>query len=1192
MLHPTPGAVLVAAALALATVVPAPATTLEQTFVFDENDLAISEVQGYHVVNLRGCETISALGEPALPVRLATVALPPGAEVASVSVTRSESRDLLGRYRPLPAQHPRILPVPGIAIPSPAFVEPRSAVYERQEPYPARLAEVASVGRLGANVVAGIAIHPVQYLPGAGRLRFFSTIVVSVDYTVGEGAELLTGRRAYSDALSCVVENSEAVVRAAARMPREGRPLLEADDFEYVIITSTELVDDFQPLADWKTKKGVPATVVTTEWIESTFPGADLAERIRGFILEARQEWGILWVLLGGDADVVPARHAFAMSSEAFAHPDEDAIAADLYYADLDGDWNADGDGTYGETTDAVDLYPDVFVGRAPVEDVVQAQTFVSKVVGYESSPESGFQVDMLMAAEILWTSPYTDSGIGLNLIDRESVPPRYDPITKLYQSLGNESPSSVIAALNDGPSHFLHDGHAWYTVMGCGTGYIDRNDAGSLTNGSRLPVVYSIGCWPAAFDLDEACIAESFLRNPLGGAVAFVGNNRYGWGAPGNPGYGYSDRFMQRFYDILFNQETQKVGAALAAAKAYYAPLSLSENVYRWHQYEVNLLGDPEMRVWTAAPVELAVTHADSLVAGSSVFDVSVRAPQGPVQGALVCLMNGGDLYARGITGHDGTISLPAVTSTPDSLDITVTAPNALPYEERVPVKVTGVYLRVSDESTGDIVGGNGDGLPGPGETVSLSVTLRNEGDTTAENVEADLSTSDPWVTVMAPHAQYGSLEGGDISQSSPAYELSVAEGCPDRHVAFLDLDVSAGGVRQVWNRAIALTVAAPDISITGYAVDDGLADGDGIAEAGESVRVMLDVANGGLAAAGDPEVQCWTFDPHVAVTSGSATTADIPSDGLRRAVFDLDIAPACPVPHFPELVVETYAAGGYVTTDTVTISVGIAGFADDFEDGAPGWSHAGAPDAWDLTTYRAHSRDVSWYCGSASSHQYESNMSSELLSPQFVLGAGTELSFWCWYDVAIYGVDGIYVELLTDGGAIDTLDFIGSGGALGTLGTIGNDWLEYSYGLEGDPKDTVQVRFRFVSDGEDVGEGFYIDDVVVGTTILPTDTGVPEEGAATDALIDLRQNAPNPFSGSTSIHYSLRAPADVTLTVYNIQGRLIRTLLSGPEGSGEHVIAWDGRDEFGAPVAAGVYLYRLAAGEEEETRKMIFVR
>jgi flagellar hook assembly protein FlgD len=70
------------------------------------------------------------------------------------------------------------------------------------------------------------------------------------------------------------------------------------------------------------------------------------------------------------------------------------------------------------------------------------------------------------------------------------------------------------------------------------------------------------------------------------------------------------------------------------------------------------------------------------------------------------------------------------------------------------------------------------------------------------------------------------------------------------------------------------------------------------------------------------------------------------------------------------------------------------------------------------------------------------------------------------------------------------------------------------------------------------------------------------------------------------------MAADGPVTLSVYNIQGRLIRTLLDEARWAGEHSAFWDGKDELGVDVAAGVYMCRLSFGEHEATRKMILVR
>lgn len=99
-----------------------------------------------------------------------------------------------------------------------------------------------------------------------------------------------------------------------------------------------------------------------------------------------------------------------------------------------------------------------------------------------------------------------------------------------------------------------------------------------------------------------------------------------------------------------------------------------------------------------------------------------------------------------------------------------------------------------------------------------------------------------------------------------------------------------------------------------------------------------------------------------------------------------------------------------------------------------------------------------------------------------------------------------------------------------------------------------------------------------------------VPQPVAVGQAL--LRQNVPNPFNPSTVIRYELAAPARVDLAVYDLAGRLVDTLSFGTEAAGAHEVTWQGRDEAGRAVAAGVYVYRLQAGGEVLTRRMVLAK
>ncbi len=1173
----------------LLTTMPAVGAVLEHTVTFSQQALVFSDSDGYDLITLPSCDVLRDVGRPQLPVRPLTLALPGDVRIISVSVVHTESSDLLGSFMPVAAQPPRILPIPGIDLPARRQAPRDPTVYGRSEPYPTLVVEHVSTGHMVGNTMIGLAVHPLQFIPDRSKLRFFRSITISVEYEIGDAIPSRSAREASARVALALVDNPSHLA-PVARRTLDRQSLLDPDDIEYVIITGAALESAFAPLAEWKTRKGVPATIVTTEWIDATYSGSDEPERIRSFIADAHDTWGAIWFLLGGDTSTVPARIAFAMDCEADYQPDDNEIPCDLYYADLDGSWDADGDDVFGEIDDNVDLYADVFVGRASVGDQNDALAFVTKLLAYERNPGTEYQLDMLMAGEILWSDPYTDSGIGLDMIDHDSIPPRYDPILKLYESLGNETRQAVIDALNDGLCHFLHDGHAWYTVIGCGDGYFDRADASALTNETEQPVLYSIGCWPAAFDKD--CIAERFLENPNGGAVAFIGNSRYGWGSPGNPGYGYSDLYMARFYDMLFQKDLPSAAEALAAAKASFVPFSMAENVYRWHQYEINLLGDPEMPIWTDIPIQMTVAHADTAVAGSSTFDVVVWTQQGTLAQALVCISNGSDVYERARTALDGVVSFALDTTLPDDIMLTVTAPNHLPYEALIPVRLTGAYLRPTALDVDDVAGGNGDGLAGPNETVSVDITLRNYGTTEASGVAVTISSTDAWVAVLDGEGAYGDIPGGSEAGAVPAYTLSIADGCPNGHVALLDVAIETAGYRETWSCVVPLTVAAPVLRVASYSADDTLGgDGDGLPEPGETVVLMVEVVNDGLALAPSPDLHLWTLDPDITVTEADAYSGTVLASAALQAAFEIEVSSECPVPRFPELYLEMTTAGE-AHLDTLIIAVGTTGFTHDFESGASGWTHGGTADLWHLGTHRTHSGATSWYCGQESLWSYDDDMECRLDSPEFTLGMSTELRFWCWYDVTIYGADGLYVVLVTNGEPSDTLDFIGSGGALETLGSIGNDWLEYTYPLAGVPGDTCVARFVFMSDGSDVAEGFFIDDVSVGTTISSSDTGIPSEDEPTITAMELYQNCPNPFSLSTTIRFALEIAGHATLKVYSVQGRLIRMLSDEYRGTGSHVVVWDGKDEFGEDVAAGVYLYRLSLGESEETRKMILIR
>jgi hypothetical protein len=88
------------------------------------------------------------------------------------------------------------------------------------------------------------------------------------------------------------------------------------------------------------------------------------------------------------------------------------------------------------------------------------------------------------------------------------------------------------------------------------------------------------------------------------------------------------------------------------------------------------------------------------------------------------------------------------------------------------------------------------------------------------------------------------------------------------------------------------------------------------------------------------------------------------------------------------------------------------------------------------------------------------------------------------------------------------------------------------------------------------------------------------------------LGRNRPNPFNPQTEIEYSLGRDGLAELSIFDVSGRLVRTLFRSVQPSGEYRITWNGRDNLGRAVASGVYVYRLKTADYEESRRLVIIR
>ena len=106
----------------------------------------------------------------------------------------------------------------------------------------------------------------------------------------------------------------------------------------------------------------------------------------------------------------------------------------------------------------------------------------------------------------------------------------------------------------------------------------------------------------------------------------------------------------------------------------------------------------------------------------------------------------------------------------------------------------------------------------------------------------------------------------------------------------------------------------------------------------------------------------------------------------------------------------------------------------------------------------------------------------------------------------------------------------------------------------------------------------------------------GMAEDVSSVDQAVSLAfglgQNEPDPFGESTRITFTLDRERIVTLRVYDVEGRLLRTLVDGAAQPGVHRVRWDGRSHLGTRLSSGIYFYRLNSGDLSVTRKAILLR
>ncbi|MBN1945610.1 MAG: hypothetical protein JW797_08025 [Bradymonadales bacterium] len=457
-------------------------------------------------------------------------------------------------------------------------------------------------------------------------------------------------------------------------------------DWDYLIVTTDALRPAFETLADWRRQTGLPTRVVTMQEVTQAATGRDTAEQLRNYLKAMWEEQGVQIVLLGGDTPLVPHRDVYAYAEIEGIFETAAITPSELYFSDLDGDWDGDEDGAFGEFEDDLEMMPDIAVGRVPARSLQEAEGYVAKVLAYEQAEQADYQHKVLYLAEPTgWADlspcPMFELWTGQLFGEVHEIHRLYDDLEQCPNGEQNTR-TSQMAAINEGMGMIIHLGHGSEGTLA----YMNASQVDSLANAPRYNLMFSCACLTGNFGWSEAQSAgEHYVIDPDGGGVAYVGNTDIGIGFP--PG-GF---FVKEVVAQLLRDPPVRLGQAFANSRRSFivggSHSWTDGHADRYTQFVVVLLGDPGIRMFRQMPRPLELELPDPFPAAGELA-VSVTDEDGePVSAATVTLFRAGQLLLLQPTDDFGQATFDISGTPSGNLTVTASGPDLIPVQATVVV-------------------------------------------------------------------------------------------------------------------------------------------------------------------------------------------------------------------------------------------------------------------------------------------------------------------------------------------------------------------------------------------------------------------------------------------------------------------------------------------------------------------------
>ncbi|MCQ2322206.1 MAG: C25 family cysteine peptidase [Bacteroidales bacterium] len=1024
------------------------AQTIEKTYHFDNPTSRV--VNGYDQIYFDGTINTAKVGQPSLPWQSVSLLLPQNSEAQDFTVEYSDFVELDGTYNLFPYQKMRQV---GSEKEYPFVVD--EDLYESKGLYPEVCQSKVMTQYMNGYSFAMVSFTPVRYVPATGKVSYAKTATVKVNVTASKSdkSSLLWATPEIKGKVERLAQNPEAIDQYYTR----GRSM---PGYELLVITPAEWVSHFDEYVTFYEARGLRTRVAALEDILAGNSGRDDQEKMYNYIKQEYENEGIMMVLLGGDTGLIPFRSLYVNVFD----EEIDNIPADMYFTCFDVDWDANGNGVWGEIGES-DYEPEIGIGRMCFNNEEQLNNMLHKTFTYHNNPVLGEFRDVILGGEHLGDGYYASTDLeriigGSSDFDYTTVgiPEDYN-FHKIYAD-GPTGWSGTIfkQAINEfGGQYVHHFGHAntdyvagWYENGITDNSFYNLN---GVTH--NYGFFHSHGC--ICGDFSHKCILEK-LTTVSTGFVAVTGNSRYGWYSPW--GDGPSTHLHREFVDAYYNDRIPYIGMAVVEMKNTVAPIINMGYYYDpymiWSFWALNVMGDVAACPWLDEPFRPEISYDAALPQGTTQTTLTIN-KIGEAQSNFRCsIFHDGELLAFGQTDLNGVaeVNFFEPLDVEGDLQLIVTGPNAYPQT----INISGISDDKAFVLSENITLSSDFGYS---NIILMDVDFKNAGMIDASNVTATLSTDSEYIEMINPTATVGAVAAGSTVSIFDAFEFKIADNIPD--CEYVDFVITCTDGNETWVNNVLYRALAPSLEIDEITYSELEGNMNGYVDAGEVLRVNVSGKNIGHKAALESVLHGCDENPYITYTENDIVIGDIAAGYEFSKSIDIHVSDEIHDGTTVDLKFKV-KSGLYAAEKHLLFTVGT--ITEDFETGDfshLNWKHGGAK-PWFVTDETKHSGTYSVQSGDITNDE----ISSLIIEINTITDGEISFCFKAltrrFKDFFVFYIDGNMIERWSGD----------------------NDWTHVEYDVEAGDH-VMEWRYDTSKNGDCSGGACWVDDISFpGNTVV----------------------------------------------------------------------------------------------------------